>query len=349
MGKSFTLFVDGIDIRPAEIEYPKYIECIRGLANAAWQLNSEFFSNIRDSKGRLKVALLMRPDILDQMGFQNLNAKVRDNGVVLNWQTTYSEFRNSSIFQMLLKILANQQPVAYEPIVVYDHYFPYSLQNQRISEKLDDAFVGILRYSFYRPRDIIQYLILMQEYVKEALADKSHFTEVAFHKVERDFSEYLLGEVKDYLSFYYGNVDFDQIVGFFSMFGGKNSFGWSEFQNAFTEYQKGIDFTAVTVDELRGDAEQFLQFLYSLNIIGYQEPEEFGGTFVHWCFRDRTPVKLRPKVRVGLRYAVHPGLARSLLVGRGGMSKGRAASESKRPRRRRARKPNKRRNQVPRK
>jgi hypothetical protein len=237
---------------------------------------------------------------------------------------------------MLLKILANQQEIAHDPQIIYEHYFPYQLQNQRISEKFDDPFVGILRYSFYRPRDIIQYLILMQDYTKEANLDKAHFSEVAFHKVEKDFSEYLLGEVKDYLGFYYGSVDFDQIVGFFSMFGGRSAFDWVQFKDAFSAYQKNIDFTEVTVDELRADAEQFLQFLYSLNIIGYQEPEEFGGTFVHWCFRDRTPVKLRPKVRVGLRYAVHPGLARSLLVGRGGMSKGRAASEGKRPRRRKS-------------
>src|SRR5690606_28806871 len=71
LDKDIILFIDGIDIRPADIEFNKYIECIQGLANAAWQVNTEFFSNIRDSKGRMKVCLLMRPDILDQMGFQN--------------------------------------------------------------------------------------------------------------------------------------------------------------------------------------------------------------------------------------------------------------------------------------
>lgn len=325
--QSFSLFIDGIDIRPQEIGYAKYIECIRGLANATWQLNSEFFSNIRDSRGRIKVALLMRPDILDQMGFQNLNAKVRDNGIVLNWQTNYAEFRSSDIFRLVLKVLSQQQKTPHNPIEVYEHYFPYKLQNQRISERLDDPFIGILRYSFYRPRDIIQYLILMQDYIVKSAPHKGYFDESVFHKVEGDFSEYLLGEVKDYLGFYYGNVDFDQIVGFFSMFGGKNSFSWEEFTSAFHEYQKNIDTTEVTVDELSGEAEHFLQFLYSLNMVGYLEPEEFGGTFVHWCFRDRSPVKLRPKVRVGLHYTVHPGLARSLLVGRGGVSRGRAAKD----------------------
>lgn len=317
ISKNIILFIDGIDIRPSDIGYSEYIECIRGLANATWQLDSEFFANIRDSRGRLKVCLLMRPDILDQMEFQNLNAKVRDNGVVLNWQTTYDNAKSSPIYKLINGIITKQQePHERDPDLVWRHYFPYELQNQRISERKDDSFIGLLRYSFYRPRDIVQYLTLMSDYIRQHQTDKSCFSETSFHKCERDFSEYLLGEVKDYLSFYYGRVDFDQIVGFFAMLEGKNNFSWAEFCMAFDSYKEGIPSAEVTVDELKGNPKDFLQFLYSLNIVGYLEPEEFGGTFVHWCFRDRTPVKLRPKVKDGLSYTVHPGLARSLLVGR---------------------------------
>jgi hypothetical protein len=126
VSKNIILFIDGIDIRPEEIDYPKYIECIRGLANATWQLNSEFLANIKDSPGRIKICLLMRPDILDQMGFQNLNAKVRDNGVVLNWQTTYEQFGTSPIYRMICGIIARQQNTLYSLEDVWKHYFPYS-------------------------------------------------------------------------------------------------------------------------------------------------------------------------------------------------------------------------------
>lgn len=320
LNKDIILFIDGIDIRPADIEFDKYIQCIQGLANAAWQVNTEFLSNIKDSKGRMKVCLLMRPDILDQMGFQNLNAKVRDNGVVLNWQTTYEIFASSPIFNMISGIIARQQDSEIENKAAWKYYFPYGLQNQRISEKTDDPFIGFLRYSFYRPRDIIQFLILMQEWVSKNQDNKEFFTENSFHRCEADFSDYLLGEVRDYLSFYYSSFDFDQIVGFFSMFKGKNNFSWEEFKSAYNRYKSQISIADTSVDELRGSAENFLQFLYSLNIIGYLEPEEFGGSFVHWCFRDRTPVKLRPKVKLDLHYTVHPGLARSLLVGRTAVS-----------------------------
>ncbi|MBG6119164.1 MULTISPECIES: P-loop ATPase, Sll1717 family [unclassified Sphingobium] len=47
LGKDHILFIDGIDVRPDDIEYEIYLECIKGLANAAWSLNIDFFSNIR--------------------------------------------------------------------------------------------------------------------------------------------------------------------------------------------------------------------------------------------------------------------------------------------------------------
>jgi hypothetical protein len=37
------LFIDGIDIRPSPIEYENYLECVKGLANAVWSINSDFF------------------------------------------------------------------------------------------------------------------------------------------------------------------------------------------------------------------------------------------------------------------------------------------------------------------
>ena len=314
--KDFILFIDGIDIRPDQIEYPKYIECIRGLANAAWDLNTEYFANIKDSRKHIKVMLLMRPDILDNMGFQNLNAKVHDNGVLLDWTTSYDAFKNSALFHLVAGTLAKQQDVkGSSDWEVWKHYFPYDHDNLRIAEKADDPFVNFLRYSFYRPRDIVRYLQLMQDSVKRNEVDKSVFSKESFFDCQRNFSEYLLGEVKDYLSFYYSNVDFDEIAGFFSEFGGNNTFSWRQFQNAFERRKtqlSGIDFT---LDNAPASPEAFLQFLYSINIIGYLEPDDGGGHFVHYCFRDRTTAKLRPKARTGLQYSVHPGLQRALLVG----------------------------------
>ena len=112
--KDFIMFVDGMDIRPDKIAYRPYIECIQGLANAVWELNTQFFANIRDTQKHIKVVAFMRPDILDNMGFQNLNAKVHDNGVVLDRMTSYDRFKNSSIFHLVAGTLAKQQKMSKE-------------------------------------------------------------------------------------------------------------------------------------------------------------------------------------------------------------------------------------------
>jgi hypothetical protein len=78
-----------------------------------------------------------------------------------------------------------------------------------------------------------------------------------------------------------------------------------------------------SISDLREGPERFLQLLYSLNVVGFDErSDDNKDVFVHWCFRDRTPVTLKPKIPAGLDYKgtrpayfVHPGLARALRVG----------------------------------
>lgn len=316
LSSDFILFIDGIDIRPDQIEYSSYIECIKGLANAAWELNTEFFANIKDSQRGMKVVLLMRPDILDEMGFQNLNAKVRDNGVNLDWLTTYEGFKTSPIFNLVSGTLKNQQDSGNSTkLGVWNHYFPYNTENMRVAEQLDNPFVAFLRYSFYRPRDIIQYMQFMQEYIKKSEDEKFVFSRESFYKSQAIFSDYLLGEVKDYLNFYHSTSNFDDLVGFFSEWGGNKEISWDNFKTAFHRYRSSLGSREITVKELTSSPEDLLQLLYSLNILGYVEPADQGRGFVHYCFRDRSTVKLRPKVRHGFSYPVHPGLQRALLVG----------------------------------
>ena len=80
----FIIFIDGIDIRPSSIDFSDYLDCIKGLANAVWYLNNDFFSEIKDSVGRFRTVLLVRPDIFVKLGLQNPNTKLRDNSVVLD-------------------------------------------------------------------------------------------------------------------------------------------------------------------------------------------------------------------------------------------------------------------------
>lgn len=109
LDENITIFIDGIDIRPSDIAYSDYFDCVRGLVEAIWSINSDFLANIRDSKGRIKVVLLVRPDIFLRTGLHNINTKLRDNSVFLNWMTTYKDYRSSLLFKVADRLLAAQQ------------------------------------------------------------------------------------------------------------------------------------------------------------------------------------------------------------------------------------------------
>jgi hypothetical protein len=318
LSRNHVLFIDGIDIRPENVPYETYIECLKGLAKAAWELNSGFFSNIKDSKGRIKVVLLLRPDIFQHLGYQNANAKARDNAVILDWRTDYEDFKTSRIFRLIDGIMGKQQlNERPEEGVEWNSYFPYRTANMRVAEKEDDPFIGFLRYSFHRPRDVISYLLLMQNYTRLHESNKMTFSERNFHACEAEFSDYLLGEVRDQLRFYFSGLDFDELTGFFRYMGGRSSFTWKVFAERYNAYLNTVDKGKLTIKQLTEGPEQFLQLLYSLNVIGYAELTRSGDRFIHYCFRDRSTVVLNPKVVVGVEYRTHAGLARALEVGGG--------------------------------
>jgi len=118
------------------------------------------------------------------------------------------------------------------------------------------------------------------------------------------------------LRFYYSTVGFDDVVSFFSQLNGKSDFTWGTFKFAFETHKRGLSNKFVSISELTSTPEEFLQFLYSMNIVGYVERTE-SRVFVHYCFTDRTPIKLRPGVKYSLEYTVHPGLQRALLLSGG--------------------------------
>jgi len=205
------IFIDGIDIRPSDIDYDDYFDCVRGLIEAVWAVNNDFLGNIKDSKGRIRVVLLVRPDIFLRTGLHNINTKLRDNSVFLNWATSYKDYRGSLLFKVADRLLSAQQPSPPQRIgEMWDYYFPFDAQNVGVQTQIAGevtSFLAFVRFSYYRPRDINSMIGTMQEIVrrKRSVAEyvtADDFNDPSFRDAHAEFvpNEVLLEELLIFFS-----------------------------------------------------------------------------------------------------------------------------------------------------
>lgn len=308
LANNHILFIDGVDIRPPSIVYEDYIECLKGLSNAIWSVNNDFFSKITNSQGKLRVVLLLRPDIFQAVGLQKQNTKLRDNSVLLDWQMTYSEYRTSEFFKIADRLLSSQQNPNLELGNAWDYYFPH--QNFTQSGQDKSSFVRFLELSMYRPRDIVTMFKFVQDAYSENQGDFSKvFQDPRFLK---QFSEYLLGEVRDQLSLYISNNDYDSFLAFFEYLEGKSKFTYDEYLKAYSRFDRFLNKNKPTNPMFFETPDIFLQLLYGLNIIAYEERAENNDLKIRKCFAERSLANISPKVRTHAHYLIHPGIEKAL-------------------------------------
>jgi len=314
LDKNHTLFIDGIDLRPAGIDYPDYLECVKGLANAVWSLNNDLFAPIKDSKGRIKVVILLRPDIFNSIGLQNANNRIRDNSVYLDWRIPYDRFESSELFKLPNRLLSLGQDGGKDDNY-WEQYFPYTVD---VQGKKEHSFISFLRFSYFRPRDIVTMINLLKELHIEHGRSRNYFIEEDFRdpQFRRRYSEYLLGEAKDHLSFYYSEKDYEAFLKFFEFLKGDYAFSYAEYKTCFSNYLDFLDRNSIARPEFVGNDAEFLQFLYELNIIFCIENADDGKPYFFWCFRDRSVSNINPRVKTDCRYEIFYGLGKSLNVGK---------------------------------
>ena len=315
--QSPVLFIDGIDIRPGTIPYEEYLDCIKGLANAVWGANNDFFSTIKGSQGRLRVVLLVRPDIFASLGLQNQNSKLRDNSIDLNWLTTYTEYRASPLFQMADRLLAFQQAEQLPYGETWDHYFPFDAPDVTSEQGKPSSFISFLRYSLYRPRDILAMLAILKEnFIDQHRPADGVFKVGDFNDpmFTRKYTDYLLGEVRDHLSFYYPAQDWDKFLKFFQFLDGQWAFSYPEYIAAYAKFLEFLKRNSEAMPAFAATADSFLQFLFDLGVLCYITESE-NQRFFGWCFRERTATNIAPRVRSGVDYQIHFGLRKALDLG----------------------------------
>jgi len=308
------LFIDGIDYRPEGVSYREYIECIKGLGEAVWQLNTEFFSSIRDSKGRIKVVLLVRPDVFHALNLYNSNSRLQDNTVFLDWTTTEKDFSTSPLYEVSGRYFSSQQTMKVTEQEAWEHYYPSDLSSD------DSVFRRALRTTFQKPRDIFTLIKIS----RSAMLKGQRGGEDAFPgdlttnpTFTREFSDYLLGEVRNYAAFYMTQEDFGTYMKFFQYLNGKSRFRMSYFEEAHDRFVAWAAGEAIRAKDYLRDAESLLQFLYDVNLIGYSEDiEGSGDRFFHWSYRERSLNNIAPKVKSSGQLMLNPGVAKALDIGK---------------------------------
>lgn len=317
--RNLTLFIDGIDVRPNEIPYKEYLDCIKGLANACWTLNTELFANVRDSKGQFRIVLLLRPDIFNALNLQNATNKLVDNSVYLEWRTTYIDYPSSNLYKMANKLLAYNQSRE-DAKGIWEKYFKWKLPSSNPDEReKDTAFMEFLKISLSRPRDIQRILKLIQDIMMDR--DLGNNTEFEYKSYASDrfqnlYSEYFLSSLKDQLSFYYSEDDYRHFRKFFDFFD-KSTFTYEEYTNAYDEFGEYILANAEDIPEFVETPKGFLQLLYDSNVIvAIENAEDYS--YYHFSYREKSSTNIAPEVLIGdnVTYRFHYGLYKKAKMGR---------------------------------
>lgn len=319
LNKNVNLFIDGIDIRPNVIPYDDYIQCIRGLADACWALNTELFQNVKDSKGHLKIVLLLRPDIYSALNLQNATNKLRDNAVFLDWRTTYKEYKTSNLYKVSKRILEYQQEKIEEDDL-WEKYLPWTFPTTNQSREFDTAFMEFIRISLSRPRDIVVILKILQEHMlKNGKEDEIEFSKDIYQSddFQNAYSEYFMSSLKDQLSFYYSVDDFNHFIKFFDYFKDSN-FKYEEYSAVYEKFTDYILGNADDIPEFVDDPKKFLQLLYDSNVIAAIEDNGDANTYYHFSYREKSISNIEPKVPIdkNISYKFHYGLYKRAKFGR---------------------------------
>ena len=141
-----------------------------------------------------------------------------------------------------------------------------------------------MRHSFYKPRDIIKYLTLMgKSYKTPERAQLVSFKKEIFDErsITKDYSSYLMQEIRDQLSFYYTNSEYQQFLDFNNGYLGKfldkreRTVSYEDFLTAHSEYLAYNLRNGIQTVPTFSTADQTLQFMFDLNVLGYTETKVF--------------------------------------------------------------------------
>lgn len=202
---------------------------------------------------------------------------------------------------------------------IWEKYFDWKIKNSAAEPReYDTAFMQFLDISLSRPRDIQRILSLIKSIMLErGLGDQDKFSYNVFDSdnFQNQYSEYFLSSLKDQLSFYYSEDDFNHFRRFFDYFSSPK-FTYQDYHNAYLKFVEYILEYAKDIPQFVEDEKLFLQLLYDSNVITAIEDNE--GKFFHVSYREKSPSNIAPHVPIGknILYRFHLGLYKKAKLGR---------------------------------
>lgn len=209
-----------------------------------------------------------------------------------------------------LKFLIDFLKVNKQPEETMYHYF-CSEQNNK------ELFDNLKRFTYNRPRDFLTYIKMEIEKIKSGKEIVKSFEKINVRFISDEFSDYIVGEMKNYASFYIEQKDFDKYLRFFDFVNGEINFSYQKYCIYFNKFKKTTEKYDDFNDVYMKSPMDLLQFFYDVGIVGYREKLSDGsGYHYYWSFRERTPNKLNPQVKGTDFIMINQGASKSLNVGK---------------------------------
>jgi len=197
----YLLILDELDDRFVNDEV--YKNGIISLIKAAERLNSRFARKSFNSK----ILILLRTDIFVLINDTDLNKIKRDSSISIDWGRI-TKF-DSPLFDIVVKKIRVSIPTLANSTrdQVIKQFFPEHSIKSYINQEHISTARYLLERTFFRPRDLITYLNI----IKNNQPDAQFFSAKSIQLAEKEYSEYLLDEIRNEIKGHADDNSIDEI------------------------------------------------------------------------------------------------------------------------------------------
>lgn len=251
------------------------------------KLNLEFLENDIS----VKFVLMLRTDIFYILNDSDLNKIEQDCSVKIDWGIVSNE-ESPLVKMILLKIGQSIEKRGFQKLndlELKEKFFPEGFHTPR---KIYKPFEFLLARTFLRPRDIITFLRL----VVEKYPRKEYFSEQDVRSIEREYSEYLLKEIKNEM---HGHVDENIINAAFTLL--------RQYKRKNFTYEKIEKYYFKNIEIYKQfDLKNLLKLLFDFGVIGNTWNDK-NITYYSWNYRENTTIDYQKNfnIHIGLRKALN--------------------------------------------